>query len=57
MRLIVDYREINRYIEDETETIPKMDDIIYNLGQCEVISKIDFTNGFNQLQISEESRK
>ncbi|WUR03433.1 prp pol polyprotein-like [Vairimorpha necatrix] len=56
LRLVVDYRTVNKFIKDEICIIPKIYESLYKLGGNTYYSKIDLKNGFNQLELEEGSR-
>lgn len=57
LRLVIDYKKINKYIDDDPWMIPKIEECIRNIGSNKVFSQIDLTNGFNQIPIHEDSRQ
>lgn len=57
LRLITDFRELNKFITDDVHVIPKIEEIFQNIGTSTILSMIDLANGFNQLVLDEESRK
>ncbi|KAF9746894.1 Retrovirus-related Pol polyprotein from transposon opus, partial [Nosema granulosis] len=57
LRLILDYKNINNYIEDDSFVLPKIDDCLQEMGENTYFSQLDLQNGFNQIRISDESRK
>lgn len=56
LRLVIDYRQVNQYVMDDVVTIPKILENIQFLGNNQMYSKLDLKNGFNQLELKEESR-
>ncbi|KAF9761107.1 Retrovirus-related Pol polyprotein from transposon [Nosema granulosis] len=57
LRLILDYKKINVYIEDDSFLLPKIDDCLIKIGENKYFSQLDLQNGFNQIKIDENSRK
>ncbi|TBU05616.1 reverse transcriptase, partial [Hamiltosporidium magnivora] len=57
LRLVVDYKKMNKYINDDTWFIPNVEESIMNMGENNYFSRIDLRNGFNQIVLEEESKK
>lgn len=57
LRLVGDYREVNKYIEDDNWVNQNIEDSLTMMGENKYFSKIDLSNGFDQIRISEESKK
>ena len=56
IRICVDMRQPNKAIGRERHISPTVDDIISELGQAKVFSKLDLNQGYHQLELSPESR-
>ena len=56
IRLCVDYREINKVTPLDRHVIPTLPQILNDIGHAAVLSKIDLTSGFHQIQIDKPSR-
>jgi len=56
VRLCVDMRQANEAIIRERHPIPTVDEVLEELNQSTVFSKLDLRLGFHQLQLHEESR-
>ncbi|WUR03048.1 DDI1-like protein [Vairimorpha necatrix] len=56
LRLVIDYRHVNKYILDEIYQIPNIHDNLLLLSGNLYFSQLDLTNGFNQAPIDVESR-
>ena len=56
IRICVDMRQPNKAIGRERHVSPTIDDIISELGQAKVFSKLDLNQGYHQLELSPESR-
>jgi len=56
VRLCVDMRRANEAIIRERHPIPTVDEVLQDLNQSTVFSKIDLRLGFHQLELEEESR-
>lgn len=57
LRLVVNYQTINKYIHEDPWILPKNDECLTDMRKNEFFSQLDLQNGFNQLRISESSRK
>jgi hypothetical protein len=57
LRLVIDYRELNKVIIDEPFEIPRIFENLQLMGKSKYFSKIDLKNGFNQIPIDELSSK
>lgn len=57
LKLVVDYREVNKCIRDDPWVIPNIEESIIRIGSKEYFSQIDLSNGFNQIRIEEESKE
>ena len=56
VRVCVDMRAANMAIKREHHPSPTLDDLVYKLNGAKVFSKIDLRQGYNQLELDEESR-
>ena len=57
VRVCVDFKHVNSQTCLNTFPLPKLEDILANLGPCKYISKLDLKNAYIQLAVSEESQK
>lgn len=48
-RFFIDFRDINKIIVFNEETIPNADDIFVKLAGCKYVSKFDLSKGYWQL--------
>lgn len=55
-RLVVDYRAINKKLIADKFPLPRIDDILDNLGRAKYFSCLDLTSGFHQIEMDENSR-
>lgn len=56
IRLCVDMRQANTAIVRERHPIPTVDEVLHDLNQSKIFSKLDIKWAFHQLELSEESR-
>ena len=56
IRLCVDMRRANEAVQRERHPIPTMDEVLHEMNQSTVFSKIDLKWGFHQIELEEESR-
>ena len=56
-RLVIDYRQVNKIIEDANYPIPRIQDIITEMGGCDVFSTMDIRHAFYTIEIHPDSRK
>ena len=55
-RLVVDYRKLNRVIENVTYPMPRIQDILSNYGGCQVFSVMDIRHAYYNIEIEPSSR-
>ena len=56
IRLCLDMRQANRAVIGERYIIPKIGDILTELHEATIFSKIDLKEGYHQIMLDEESR-
>ena len=56
-RLVIDFRQLNKVLENVTYPIPRIQDILVEFHGCNVLSDADMTHAFFTLEIDENSRK
>ena len=56
IRLCVDMRRANEAIQRERHPIPTIDEVLLDMNQSTVFSKLDLKWGFHQIELAEESR-
>ena len=56
IRLCVDMRRANEAVLRERHPIPRVDEVLQNMNQSTVFSKLDLKWGFHQIELAEESR-
>ena len=58
LRLCVDYKmTINKVIEDVKYPIPRVEEFYASLQGGERFTKLDFAQAYNQLQLTEDTKK
>lgn len=55
-RMCIDYRKLNKKLVADRHPLPRIDDILDNLGRAKYFSVFDLFSGFHQVPLSEESR-
>ena len=55
-RFCVDYRELNAVTKPDTFPLPKIDDLLDQLGNTKYFSTLDLPSGFWQVQVHPNSR-
>lgn len=55
-RLCIDYRKLNKKLIADRYPLPRIDDILDNLGRAKFFSIIDLFSGFHQVPLAEKSR-
>ena len=56
IRLCVDMREPNKAIVRERHIMPTLDELVNDLNQAKIFSKLDLTSGYHQLELDKDSR-
>ena len=54
-RMVIDYRNLNFKTTEDKYPLPRIDEILDNLGRCTYFSCLDLAQGFHQIPMSEES--
>ncbi len=55
-RLVVDFRKLNKKLIGDVFPIPRIDDILDQLGRAKYFSVLDLQSGFHQIKLDENSR-
>ena len=55
LRMCVDFRAVNRLTKRDTYPIPRVDDNLDRLGECDFFSTIDLESGFHQIKMKQNS--
>lgn len=56
-RLVVDFRQLNKKIIADKFPLPRIDDILDQLGRARYFSTLDLMSGFHQIPLEENSKK
>ena len=56
LRLCIDYRRVNAVTEPDCHPLPRIDDIIDEVGRAAFVSTLDLTQGYYQVPLSERAR-
>ena len=56
-RLVVDFRQLNKKIIADKFPLPRVDDILDQLGRAKYFSTLDLTSGFHQIELEDSSKK
>ncbi|KAL7297542.1 hypothetical protein TKK_0009902 [Trichogramma kaykai] len=54
-RMVIDYRKLNENTIDDRYPLPRMEDILENLGKCSYFSTLDLAQGFHQIPLHSNS--
>jgi len=55
-RLVIDYRQINKKLLSDKFPLPRIDDILDQLGRAKYFSCLDLMSGFHQIELEKSSR-
>lgn len=55
-RLVVDFRQLNKKLVSDVFPIPRIDDILDQLGRAKWFSVLDLQSGFHQIELDPNSR-
>ena len=55
-RLVIDYRQLNKKLVADKFPLPRIDDILDQLGRARYFSNLDLISGFHQIKLDENSR-
>jgi len=50
-RLVIDYRQINKKLLSDKFPLPRIDDILDQLGRAKYFSCLDLMSGFHQIEL------
>ncbi|KAG1360517.1 hypothetical protein G6F61_014332 [Rhizopus arrhizus] len=54
LRLVIDYRRLNKMIKQDAYPLPHIDDLLDTVGGATVFSTLDCTSGYHQLPLNPE---
>ena len=57
LRPVIDFRELNKMVIAEHYPLPRIDDMLSNLGGAKKFSSLDLRSAFHQIELSEDSRE
>ena len=57
LRMVVDYRELNKSILRNSTALPRIEDVYAQLTHGRVFTKLDLESGYYQIELEESSRK
>ena len=57
IRPVIDFRELNKMVIAEHYPLPRIDDMLSNLGGAKKFSSLDLRSAFHQIELSEDSRE
>ena len=57
LRMVIDYRQVNKDTDQDAYALPVIDDILDQLGEAKFLSAFDMSAGFHQIPMQEESKK
>lgn len=55
--MVIDYRRLNEKTAEDKYPLPRMDEILDNLGRCKYFTTLDLAQGFHQIPVAPESRE
>ena len=56
IRIVVDFRKLNKVTIPEPFTMPSIDFVVSQLGEAKFLSKLDLLKEFHQVPLAEESK-
>jgi hypothetical protein len=56
-RIVVDFRKLNQYTNQDAYPLPCIDEILEQLGSAQYFSSLDLSSGFHQIRMEANSQK
>lgn len=56
-RLVVDFRQLNKKIIADKFPLPRIDEILDQLGRAKYFTTLDLASGFHQIELEDDSKK
>ena len=56
IRVVIDYRALNKHIEIHTFALPNINEILHSLGGAKVFSTLDLKSAFHQIRLDPETK-
>ena len=53
--MVIDYRKLNDKTIEDKYPLPRMKEILENLGKCSYFTTLDLTQGFHQIPVDKNS--
>ena len=57
LRFCVDYRELNKVTQKDTYPLPRVDDLLDQVGHSKYFTTLDFASGYWQILVAPNSRE
>lgn len=54
-RMVIDYRKLNEHTIEDKYPLPRIDEILDNLGRCTYFTTLDLAQGFHQIEMDPDS--
>lgn len=54
-RMVIDYRKLNEHTIADKYPLPRIDEILENLGKCTYFTTLDLAQGFHQIEMDPDS--
>ena len=55
IRLVVDYRAVNRLTQVDRYPLPRLDELLAQVGKAKFLTTLDLSQGYHQVPLTEES--
>ena len=57
IRVCIDYRRLNAVTNKLEYYMPMLKDVLEKVGACKIVSKLDMSQGFHQIEVDQRSRE